>query len=52
MKTSRACTGMVSSENDVFKFLETAKNIKSTRITRTIVPGHVELLNLSTSVCR
>ena len=29
MKTSRACTGMLSSENDYFKFLKTAKNIKS-----------------------
>ena len=28
MKTSRACTGMLSSENDDFKFLKTAKNIK------------------------
>ena len=28
MKTSRACTGMLSSENDVFKFLKTAKNKK------------------------
>ena len=25
MKTSRACTGMLSSENDDFKFLKTAK---------------------------
>ena len=29
MKTSGACTGMLSSENDDFKFLKTAKNIKS-----------------------
>ena len=28
MKTSRAYTGMLSSENDDFKFLEPAKNIK------------------------
>ena len=28
MKTSRACTGMLSSENDDFKFLKTAKNKK------------------------
>ena len=25
-KTSKACTGMLSSENDDFKFLKTAKN--------------------------
>ena len=30
MKTSRACTDMLSSENDYFKFLKPAKNIKST----------------------
>ena len=29
IKTSRACTGMLSSENEDFKFLKTAKNIKS-----------------------
>ena len=28
MKTTRACTGMLSSENDDFKFLKAAKNIK------------------------
>ena len=28
MKTSRACAGMLSSEYDDLKFLETAKNIK------------------------
>ena len=28
MKTSRACTGRLSSENEHFKFLKTAKNIK------------------------
>ena len=28
MKTSRACTGMLFSENDDFKVLKTAKNIK------------------------
>ena len=33
MKTSRACTGMLSSENDDFKFLKTAKTIKSRCIT-------------------
>ena len=34
MKMLRACTGMLSSENDDFKFLKTAK-----KITCTIVPG-------------
>ena len=47
MKVSRACTGMLSSENDDFKFLKTAKNIKSMCITCTIVPGLVELFYLS-----
>ena len=28
MKTSRVCPGMLSSENDDFKFLKTAKHIK------------------------
>ena len=56
MKTSRAftsvCTGMLSSENDDFKFLKTAKNTKSMCITCIIVPGLVELFYLSKSVCR
>ena len=43
MKTSRACNGMLSSENNDFKFLKTAENIKSTCITCTIVPELVEL---------
>ena len=30
MKMSRTCPGMLSSENDDFKFLKTAKNIKCT----------------------
>ena len=34
MKMSRACPGMLPSENDEFKFLKTAKNIKCTCITR------------------
>ena len=38
MKMSRACSGMLSSENDDTKFLKTAKNIKCTCITCTIVP--------------
>ena len=50
MKTSRAYTGMFSSENDDFKFLKTAKNIKSTCITCTIDPGLVELFSLQTSM--
>ena len=47
MKTTRAWTGMLSTENDDFKFLKTTKNIKSICITCTIVPGLAELLNLS-----
>ena len=49
MKTHRACTGMLSSENDDFKFLKTTKNRKSKCITFTIVPGLVELFYLSTT---
>ena len=41
MKMSRVCSGMLSSENDDFKFLKTVKNIKCTYITCTIVPGLV-----------
>ena len=52
MKMSRACTGMLSSENDDFKFLKMAKNIKSACITCTIVSGLVELFYLSKPVCR
>ena len=44
LKTSRTCTGMLSSDNDDFKFLKSAKNIKSTC---TIVPRLVELFHLS-----
>ena len=51
IKTSRACTGMLSSENDDFKFLKIVKNIKSMCITCTIVPGLVELFYLSKPVC-
>ena len=29
MRMSRACSGMLSSENDDFKFLKTVKNIKA-----------------------
>ena len=52
MKTSRACIGMLSSENDDFRFLKTAKKIKSMYITCTIVPGLVELFYHSKPVCR
>ena len=38
MKMSRACPGILSSENDDLKFLKTAENIKCTCITGTIVP--------------
>ena len=47
MEMSRACPGMLSSENDGLKFLKTAKNIKCTCITCTIIPGLVELFYLS-----
>ena len=33
MKRSKACSGMLSSENDDFKFLKTTKNTKSMCIT-------------------
>ena len=39
MKMSRACSGMLSSENDYFNLLKTAKNIKCTCIMGIIVPG-------------
>ena len=39
MKMSRACSGMLSSENDDFKFLKTVKNIKCMCITGKMVPG-------------
>ena len=45
IKTSRTCTGMLSSENDDFKFLKTTKNMKSMCMTCTIVPGLVELIS-------
>ena len=51
MKKSRACTGMLAPENDNFKFLKTAKNIKSMCITCTIVLGLVDLIYLSKPVC-
>ena len=48
---SRACSGTLSSENDDFKFFKTAKNIKCTCITCTIVPGAREtVLSLQTSL--
>ena len=49
MQTSKACTGMLSSENDGFNFLKTAKKIYNMC---TIVPGLVELFYLSKPVCR
>ena len=52
MKMSRACSGWLSSENDDFKLFKTAKKIKCTCITWTIVPGLGELFYLSKSVCR
>ena len=52
MKMSRACPGMLSSENDDFKFLKTVKNIKCTCITCNIVPGLVELFYLAKPLTR
>ena len=43
IKMSWVCTGMLSSEDDDFKFLKTAKSIKSICITCTIVLALVEL---------
>ena len=37
IKMSRACPGMLSSENDDFKFLKTAKDIKCMCITCKII---------------
>ena len=51
VKTCRACTGMLFSENDDLKLLKTAKNIKSIYIKCTIVRGLVELFYLFKSVC-
>ena len=52
MKTYRAYTGMLSSENDDFKFLKTTKNRKYKCITCIIVPRLVELFYVSKTVCR
>ena len=52
METSRVCTGMLSSENNDFKFLKVAKKIKSRCITCTIVAGLVEPFSLVKPVCR
>ena len=57
MKMSRACPGMLSSENDGFKFLKTAKNIKmhvhhvhhSSRV-RVTVLSHQTNLSLTTNM--
>ena len=37
VRTFRACTDMLSSENDDFKLLKTGKNIKNMCITRTVL---------------
>ena len=48
MKMSRACSDMLSSENDDFKFVKIAKNILCMC---TIVPGgRVTVLSLQTSL--
>ena len=41
MKTSRACTDMLSNVNDAFKLSKTAKNTNNMCITCTKVPGLV-----------
>ena len=43
MEMSRACTGMLSSENDYIKILKTVKNIKSMCSTCTIVPDSLKI---------
>ena len=40
LKTFRACTDMLSNQNDAVKFSKTAKDANSTCITCTIVPEH------------
>ena len=52
MKKSRACSGMLSSENDAFKFLKIEKNIKNICITCIIARAFVELFYLSKPVSR
>ena len=47
MKMSRACPGMLSSENDDFEFLKTAKNIKMHVLYSS--RAHVTVLSLQTS---
>ena len=43
LETFRACTDMLSYENDGFKFSKTVKITNSTCISCTIVPGLLEL---------
>ena len=50
MKMSRACPSMLSSKNDDFKFLKTAKNVKCTCSTCTKAPRLVTVLCLQTSL--
>ena len=50
LKKSRACTDMLSYENDAIKVSKAAKNTHSTYITCTIVPGLVELVFFSKPV--
>ena len=47
MKTSRACTGMLSYENDEFKFLKTVNNTKGMWSKCTIVPRRARITILS-----
>ena len=52
MKTSRACTGMLYSENDGFKVLKTAKDIKKKHVHHMHNSSKLmELFYLSKPVC-
>ena len=52
MKTSRACTGMLFSENDDFKVLKTAENIKKYvhHVYYSYYRARVFVLSLKTSI--
>ena len=55
MKMSRACPGMLSSENDDFKFLKTAKNIKCSRARVTVLSLQTRLsliINMNVTVAK
>ena len=50
MKMSRTCLGMLSSENDYFKFLKTAKNKMHVHHTHHSSRACVTVLSLQTSL--